>query len=382
MKPRTLVASLVIAAVLTAAFPAAAMARPKPGTPSSSPWHAITVPSSVRMPAALSDVSASGMRNAWAVGAEHETSLNVGVPLILHWNGSRWSKATVKGLTGPGDLFSVTAPSRRDAWVLGTDAAGTVLLHWNGANWRRIPFPGEAVDQVTSVAAAASGQAWLAGSQPTGTGGFAVLVERWNGSTWHKVATGIRGEYILNSIHVSRAGDVWTAGSASAGSIVARWNTRSWTAKSVPSLTNTNDVLGVSGKDIWVVGGIINGQAGIYAAYIAHWNGVAWTVLNMPAGVESQDHSISPNADGRPQWVGAETGLNPSSTLYAHFNGTTWSAVHGATTLSGFFDASEVTAHIPGTNATWAVGQAVTDGPGGIAPGKPIIEVNSATTRP
>jgi len=382
MQPRTFAASIVIAAVLTAAFPATAMARPKPGTRSSPLWHAITVPPSVRMPAALSDVSASGIRSAWAVGAEHETSLNVGVPLILHWNGTRWSKVTVNGLAGPGDLYSVSAPSRRDVWVLGTDAAGTVLLHWNGSIWRRIRFPGEAVDRVTSVAAAADGQAWLAGSQPTGTGGSEVLVERWDGHAWHKVATGIRGDYILNSIHVSRAGDVWTAGSATAGSIVAHWNKRSWTARSVPSLTNTNDVLGVSAKDIWVVGGIINGQAGIYAAYIAHWNGVTWTLLNTPAGVASQDHSISQNAAGQPQWAGAEAGLNPSSTLYAHFNGSTWSAADGATTLSGFFDASEVTAHIPGTSATWAVGQAVTDRPGGIAPGEPIIELNGATGKP
>lgn len=41
------------------------------------------------MPATLNDVSASGMLNAWAVGAEQETSLDAGVPLILHWNGLR-----------------------------------------------------------------------------------------------------------------------------------------------------------------------------------------------------------------------------------------------------------------------------------------------------
>ena len=53
------------------------------------------------------------------------------------------------------------------------------------------------------------------------------------------------------------------------------------------------------------------------------------------------------------------------------------SAVHGATTLSGAFAAGEITAHVPGTNATGAVGQAVTSGPGGVAPGKPIIEFNN-----
>ena len=377
MQLRTLVASTITAAALAAAFPGTAMAAQKPDLLSNAPWHALAVPSSVRMPAALNAVSASGMLNAWAVGAENETSLNVGVPLILHWNGVSWSKVTVRSLTGPGSLLSVSAPSRLNVWILGKDAAGTFLLHWNGATWRRIRFPGEGVDRVTSVAALANGQAWLAGSQPTGGGGSGVLVERWNGLAWQKVPTGISGDYILNSIHVSGSGDVWTAGSGTAGSIVAHWNTRTWTAMPVPKLTNTDDVLGVSATDIWAVGGIINGQFGIYAAFIAHWNGRAWSLLKMPSGVLSQDHSISPNAAGQPQWVGAEAGLNPSSTLYAYFNGKTWSAVDGATTLSGFYDAGEVTAHVPGTNAAWAVGQAVTSGPGGVTPGKPIIEFNT-----
>jgi hypothetical protein len=377
MQLRSVVISIATVAALAASVPAAAVAAPSPNATPNAPWHVITVPSSVRMPAALNEVSASGMLNAWAVGAEQETALKVGVPLILHWNGLRWSKVTVRGLTGPGSLASVSAPSRRNVWILGTDAAGTVLLHWNGASWRRIRFPGEGVDRVTSVAALATGQAWLVGSQPTGGGASGVLVERWDGRAWHKVPTGINGDYILNSVHVSPAGDVWTAGSATAGSIVAHWNKQTWIAMQVPTLTNTNDVLGISATEIWVVGGIINAQAGIYAAYIAHWNGRAWTLLNMPSGVLSQGHSISPNATDQPQWVGAEAGLNPSVTLYAYFNGKTWSAVHGATTVSGAFDAGEITAHVPGTNAAWAVGQAVTSGPGGVAPGKPIIEFNT-----
>jgi hypothetical protein len=377
MRSRTVVISLVCAAVLTAAIPAAAVAASSPNATPNAPWHVMSVPSSVRMPAGLNSVSASGMLNAWAVGAEKETSLNAGIPLILHWNGLRWSKVTIRGLSGPGSLASVSAPSRRDAWILGRDAAGTVLLHWNGATWRRTTFPGERTDQVTSVAAAANGQAWLVGSQPTGGGGSGVLVERWDGQAWHKVPTGIRGDYVLDSVHVTHAGDVWSAGSGDAGGVVAHWNKRAWTAMQVPTLTFTNDVLGISRTDIWVVGGFLNTQAGIFAAYIVHWNGRAWSLLNMPAAVLSQDHSISPSQAGQPRWVGAEAGLNPSVTLYAYFNGTTWSAVDGATSLSGFFGAQEVTAHIPGTNATWAVGQAVTSGSGGVAPGKPIIEFNT-----
>src|SRR5215468_2926621 len=121
--------AIAIAAVFAFADPAIGSATAAPEMVRSAQWHVVPVPRSVRTPATLNDVAASGSRSAWAVGAEKETSINVGVPLILHWNGRRWSKVTVKGITGPGSLVSVSAPTRRDVWVLGTDAAGTVLLH-------------------------------------------------------------------------------------------------------------------------------------------------------------------------------------------------------------------------------------------------------------
>jgi len=97
-----------------------------------------------------------------------------------------------------------------------------------------------------------------------------------------------------------------------------------------------------------------------------------------PPTTVSQDLSISPDLAGQPQWAGAEAGLpSPSRTQYAHFNGRAWSTVRGATALSGVYDASVVTAHVPGTNATWAVGESVLNTPqGDLGPFRAIIEFN------
>ena len=161
-----------------AASPAGAL-RAAATTPPA--WRAVPVPSSVVSPASLGDVSASGPADAWAVGADAETGFRHGTPLILHWNGTAWSKVALPSVAGPGYLTSVSAGSRSSVWVLGTDKSGTVLLHWNGRRWRTVGFPGRATATVTSVAAAPHGRAWLVGARKNAAGASEILVERWNG---------------------------------------------------------------------------------------------------------------------------------------------------------------------------------------------------------
>jgi hypothetical protein len=143
---------------LAAAYPAAAVAR-RPGTTVATrppAWRAVRVPSAVDSPAELNDVSATGPADAWAVGADADTGTGPdgGTPLILHWNGRAWSKVPLRGVVRPGQLDSVSARSRSDAWALGIDKSGNVLLHWNGARWSSVAFPGRRTAGVFSVAAA------------------------------------------------------------------------------------------------------------------------------------------------------------------------------------------------------------------------------------
>ena len=365
---------LAAAAVPAAASPVSAVTRhAAAATPPA--WQVVPVPSSVVSPASLQDVAASGPADAWAVGADAETGFQKGTPLILHWNGRAWSKVALSGVPAPGNLTAVSARSRSDAWVLGTDNSGTVLLRWHGRRWRTVTFPGEATATVTSVAAGPDGRAWLAGSQKDAAGNSEILVEQWNGEAWHIVATGL-GQGTLNRVRVSANGDVWAAGAdANFFPLIAHEHRGAWTSFPGPSpnATRVNDLLARSADDVWAVGFLSNPRA--FAPTISHWNGSTWTTVFVPTGVISQNLSISPDRSGQPQWVGAEAGLNPSATLYAHFDGTAWSSVQGATALSGVFDASTVTAHIPHTDATWAVGQSVIFS-AGLVPGSAIIEFN------
>ncbi len=371
-----LTAAALIAAVVPAASPADAVTRR--ATAARPPaWRVVHVPSSVVSPADLSDVSASGPADAWAVGADAETGFRKGTPLILHWNGRAWSKMALPGVLRPGFLSSVSAGSRSDAWALGTDKSGAVLLHWNGRRWRTVGFPRERTATMTSVAAAPGGRAWMVGWRNEASGATAILVELWNGTAWHIVPTRL-GQGTLNKVRVSANGDVWAVGfDAGFFTLIAHEHRGAWTSfPRPPEPTGLNDVLGRSAHDVWTVGIILNQRE--YVPTISHWDGRVWTTVFVPDPTKfiTQDLSISPDRSGRPQWVGAEAGLNPSATLYAYYNGTAWLGVRGATALRGVFDADTVTAHVPGTNATWGVGGSVRMSSQGLVPVRAIIEFN------
>jgi hypothetical protein len=236
-----------------------------------------------------------------------------------------------------------------------------------------VAFP-YAAASVNSVAVAPDGVAWMVGSrQVSGVG--QILVERWNGTAWKVVSTGL-GQGELTKAEVSASGDVWAVGDDSADDpIVVHEQAGAWTSQTVP-VSQVNDVLAVSDDDVWTVGLDSNSVAGTYQAEICQWNGSAWNCVNVPANVITQDWSISPDDSGQPQWAGAEAGLDPATTLYAYYDGTAWSSVTGATTLTGVSDASEVTGHIPGTNATWAVGKSNDLGAQGLVPVGAFIEYN------
>jgi hypothetical protein len=333
---------------------AAAAATPAQSTPAA--WQAVALPSSVIEPATLGSVSAASHSDAWAVGADAETSLQSGTPLILHWDGKDWSAVPLSGVPGPGYLAWVSAASASDAWASGIDAAGTVLLHWNGKKWSNVSFPYQATATVPSLAVERDGTAWLAGGYPNASGIYQPLVEEWNGTAWHVVNTGLSGGS-LGVVRVSASGDVFVAGVGTDGSNqVAYEQDGTWTSLPAPPITSVVDMLGVSASDVWVAGLSLSLTVG--PAEVCNWDGSTWTTVTAPANA-GQALSISPDKAGQPQWLGAETGVDPSAPEYAHYNGTSWSNVSGATDLTGVYGAATVTAHIPGTNATWAVGGSV-----------------------
>jgi hypothetical protein len=93
----------------------------------------------------LFGVSIVSATDAWAVGAYTNPKTEAVQTLTLRWNGKAWDQTAspnpggTKSQGDVGQLFGVSTVSAKDAWAIG-DYGGqpeTLLLHWNGSNWSK-----------------------------------------------------------------------------------------------------------------------------------------------------------------------------------------------------------------------------------------------------
>jgi hypothetical protein len=100
----------------------------------------------------LSGVSADGPDDVWASGYAqdvHDTNFNV--PGLLHWNGTSWTVAKVPNLGGEGSLFfAVQVLSPTDAWAVGQTQGLLGQIHtlteqFNGSAWTIVTSPDPSV---------------------------------------------------------------------------------------------------------------------------------------------------------------------------------------------------------------------------------------------
>ena len=102
-----------------------------------------------------------------------------------------------QGIPG-GLLYGVSAVSASDAWAVGTlgsTGAVPLIMHWNGTTWSRVPSPspgqlcqpcGQLVNELDGVAIISRSDAWAVGAYTT-TAAFAALTLHWNGTKWVRV---------------------------------------------------------------------------------------------------------------------------------------------------------------------------------------------------
>jgi hypothetical protein len=91
----------------------------------------------------LNGVSARSHSDAWAAGY-FSTSSGGTKTLVLHWNGAGWTEVASPSPGGSAGtaLSGVDAVSASCVWAVGsTSPFGTVgttlILHWNGSTWTR-----------------------------------------------------------------------------------------------------------------------------------------------------------------------------------------------------------------------------------------------------
>jgi hypothetical protein len=261
----------------------------------------------------LISVSAVSARDAWAVGVYLTRNDQAIRTLIEHWNGRRWSRVpspnpSASPTSGLNVLSSVTAVSGRDAWAAGTVAQGDtilrpLILHWNGVRWSTAPSPRRTgISQLGSVSAASAQDIWAVGSY--GLTANHALIEHWNGTSWRIVADPVRprGQEQLVTVTALSARSAWAAGAVCpdhcmrdnppSRTVILHWNGRRWAPAASPSPGGASTLTGLSASsatNAWAVGEYCTKPCPSPQAenrgqiLFLHWNGARWSRVAGPS---------------------------------------------------------------------------------------------------
>jgi len=190
-----------------------------------SAWKRVPLPNVGR--GGLNGVAATSRRSAWAVG-----NTAAGGPLIMHWDGRRWRHVASPASAGHDEiLFGVTATSARNAWAVGYVDAGalasrTLILHWNGTAWTRVHSPNPSGDSgLGGIDASSATNAWAVGADISSD---RPLTLHWDGSSWTVVPNPGPTSGSLHDVSIGRSGHAWAVGSADNLTLIMHWNGSAW----------------------------------------------------------------------------------------------------------------------------------------------------------
>jgi hypothetical protein len=190
-------------------------------------WRVVAAP--IPRGAILWSVSASGARDAWALGQTDN-----GGQLIEHWDGRRWTivpSPNVRSSRGVINnfLFAISGSRRDDVWAVGSWGSVPVgyggrgdhalALHWDGRSWSRSPTPAVAQRSLFLGVVTRGGQAWAVGDRGLQPHQH-TLIERWDGAHWSVVPS--PAGFSLAAVTTSSGGTVWTVGASGRRPLAAR----------------------------------------------------------------------------------------------------------------------------------------------------------------
>jgi hypothetical protein len=188
-------------------------------------WKTVATPnkSGASNGSILHAIAATSRSQAWASG--YACSTSACQPVLLRWNGKKWSltaSASVPGMLD-GYLYGLSAPSKNSAWVVGwvTTSKGDSALveHWNGHKWVRKPVqvPALGASYLYAVRTFSADSAVAVGYSQNGL--EAPLIETWNGVKWSMVhgiidPFGSSLDYNLYAVGGTACSNAWAVGSA------------------------------------------------------------------------------------------------------------------------------------------------------------------------
>jgi hypothetical protein len=193
-------------------------------------------------------VTTRSASDAWAVGYWLSGAhMLVSRTLIAHWNGRQWRivpSPSVRASNGVLNniLFAVSADRRDDAWAVGSwgsEAGGyggrgdhALVLHWDGQRWSRATLPTIRERNTLLGVATRGGHAWAVGDQGEQTR-QRPLVERWDGTRW--TVTPSPSGFDLASVSLTAHGGAWAVGAVGRRPLAAHLVCRRGQNKQLPS---------------------------------------------------------------------------------------------------------------------------------------------------
>jgi len=317
-------------------------------------------------------VTARTSTDAWAVGDFLGPNDDDGLVMLAeHWNGTAWTQTPTPNIFRFDEkLNAVSAAAANDVWAVGSQNkisfkhTDPIAAHYDGTSWTIVPTPattGGTRSILFGVANLGGTNAWAVGR----SAGNLALIEHWTGSAWTIVPAPVppvpAGETFvgttLNAISARSATDIWATGYTQSGkgtagnsyTLTMHYNGTSWSIVPSPNPAvrsaingvrqQLNGVVEISANDAWAVGNTVDTVSGSFqpnGPIAMHWNGTAWSLATVPAGVTTRLAAVSANSSGT-VWADGDGAI-------LRFDGTSWTTetVPGTPLLNGI-------ASVPGT---------------------------------
>lgn len=210
---------------------------------------------------------------------------------VLHWNGSVWA---VQATPTREPLWGVWGAARNDLWAVGGSGNGDaapVLLHSDGTAWESVTLP-----TITRAGVSAFYKVWGTSADNVYVVGQRGVVLHRTGAVWREELAGVSGDLV--SLWGTDANHILAVGGRG-NALVARWDGRAWTARSLDPLPGLNGVWMRTPDAAHVVG--VNGAVlRIDLATLTPVEEVAPTALDL--------HSVFGDSAGRLTAVGGSLG--------------------------------------------------------------------------
>jgi hypothetical protein len=332
-------------------------------------------------------------------------------PWLLRWNGRSVSMpsqvSNVPSLEGTLPYGSGSFDSGNDGWILRTgqsldqfDPDIAMAEHWTGGHWTLTPMavspdPAHKGIRFNDIAAVSPDNAWAVGAlYAVGPGNLfgltavGALIEHWDGTSWSIVpnpAAGQRGA-VLNGISVVSPSDIWVAGQqgnpdqasqAERKPFIEHWNGSTWSIVAVPAVGSSSWLEGVSGDsgtDAWAVGYHAKSGTSTFVPLIEHWNGTSWTAVSLAATLTGLNGLVSVYAaspddvwatEGGAQYVPDGVNAVTAPNVFLHWDGSTWTTVPGPGPREDGLGYTYLAIAGSGPGNVWAVGTVTLGYPSG-----------------